>query len=196
MSKRDVISIDGEKELYLNMQRTMDGNIAAARQGLRKGAMEIINDAKRNLRGNSSVVTGQLRASGKVQAVDGDEDAVDAGFFSQGKKNGYAYFVEYGRRSGKMPPVEMLMEWMRKRTTQSAALKSALVHIEGRRVRRESAYTKDDLLRSAAWGLAKWIAKHGTKPHPFFAPAVEKNEKAITDAIKDAIAKDINDNGK
>lgn len=196
MSKRDVIGVEGERELFLNMQRVMGSNLSAARKGIRAGALNIINDAKQNLRGNHSVVTGQLRASGKVQAVEGDKDAVDAGFFSQGKEKGYAAAVEYGRRAGKMPPVEMLMEWLRKRTTKSAALKSALVHIEGRRVRRESAYTKDDLLRSAAWGLAKWIAKHGTRPHPFFAPAVEKNKKAVEDAIKEAIAKDIETNGK
>lgn len=173
MSKRDVIWVDGERELYLNMQRTMDGNIAAARQGLRKGAMEIINDAKQNLRGNSSVVTGQLRASGRVQAVDGDEDAVDAGFFSQGTQGGYAYFVEHGRRSGKMPPVDYIIQWFHKKFG-----------------------LRDKEARARGWATARAIARKGTRPHPFFAPAVEKNEKAITDAIKEAIAKDINDNGK
>ena len=115
-----------------------------------------------------------------ASAVEGDEDAIDAGFFSENQ--GYAAFVEYGRKSGKMPPVNMLMEWLRKRTSKSGALKSAVVHMEGRRKRRTSAYTKDDLLRSAAWSLAKWIAKRGTQPHPFFAPAVEKNKKEIEKA--------------
>ena len=128
-----------------------------------------------------------------MQAVEGDEDAIDAGFFSENQ--GYAAYVEYGRRSGKMPPVEMLMEWLRKRTSRSRALKSAVAHMEGRRTRRATSYTKDDLLRSAAWGLAKWIARKGTRPHPFFAPAVEKNKKEIEKAIKEAIANDINKNG-
>jgi L-lactate utilization protein LutB len=35
----------------------------------------------------------------------------------------------------------------------------------------------------------------GTRPHPFFAPAVEKNKKEIEKAIKEAIANDINKNG-
>jgi hypothetical protein len=90
-----------------------------------------------------------------------------------------------------MPPVEMLMEWMRKRTSKSSALKSALAHIEGRRVRRESAYTKDYLLRSAAWGLAKWIAKNGTRPHPFFAPAVEKNKASVENVIANEVKQEI-----
>ena len=193
MKKGDGIWLEGERELYLNMQRVLGDNLKAARTAIRYAGLDIINDAKTNLRNNGSVVTGQLRASGRVQAVEGDEDAIDAGFFSENQ--GYASYVEYGRKSGKMPPVNMLMEWLRKRTSKSGALKSAVVHMEGRRKRRTSAYTKDDLLRSAAWSLAKWIARKGTRPHPFFAPAVEKNKKEIEKAIKEAIANDINKNG-
>ena len=57
MSKRDVIWVDGERELFLNMQRVMGSNLSAARKGIRAGALNIINDAKQNLRGNHSVVT-------------------------------------------------------------------------------------------------------------------------------------------
>ena len=181
------MTLEGYKELYVAFDKHEKAATKAAMEGLKRAGMNIIADAKENLRGNHSVVTGQLRASGKVQRVEGEKESLDVGFFAKGKDTGYAYFVEYGRRAGKMPPVEMLMEWMRKRTSKSGALKSALAHIEGRRVRRESAYTKDYLLRSAAWGLAKWIAKHGTRPHPFFAPAVEKNKASIEDAISESV---------
>lgn len=184
-----MIRVEGERELQMKMQRFMTANLTSARQSLAEAGMLIVNDAKDNLRQNKSIATGQLRASGRAQAVEGDPDAVDVGFFSEGTQGGYAAYVEYGRRSGKMPPVEMLMEWLRKKTTTSRALQSAIVHIEGRRRRRENAYTKDDLLRSAAWGLAKSIAKKGTQPHPFFTPAVEKNKKAVMDAIQEAIRK-------
>lgn len=173
MSKRDVIWVEGERELFLNMQRVMGSNLSAARQGIRTGAMSIINDAKQNLRGNHSVVTGQLRASGRVQAVQGDEDAVDAGFFSSDTQGGYAYFVENGRRSGKMPPVDNIIQWFRK--------KFGLQEKEA---------------KARGWASARAIARKGTRPHPFFVPAVEKNEKAITDAIQVAIQQDINNNGK
>ena len=190
------IWIEGERELFLNMQRRLDGCTQAGRRGLRKGALKIVNDAKGKLKTNGSVVTGMLRASGKVQAVEGDPDAVDAGFFSQDTKGGYAYFVEYGRRAGKMPPVEMLMEWLRKRTSKSKALRSAVNILEGRRKRREAAYTKDDLLRSAAWGLAKHIAKKGTRPHPFFGPAVEENKNTISEYIAEEVEKETKRDGK
>ena len=92
-----------------------------------------------------------------------------------------------------MPPVDSLMEWLRKKSSNrrsKSALQSALVYANsGKRVRKIK--TADDLLRSAAWGLAKMIAKKGTRPHPFFGPAVEKNkadiEKAIGSAVKEEL---------
>jgi HK97 gp10 family phage protein len=168
MSKRDVIWVEGEKQLYMNMQRIMGANISAARQSLAEAGMLIVNDAKNNLRSNHSVVTGQLRKSGRAQAVEGDPDAVDVGFFSDNTQGGYAAYVEYGRRSGKMPPVEYLIQWVRKKL----------------RLPEKEA-------RSRGWAMARSIARKGTKPHPFFTPAVEKNKKAVTDAIQEAIRKDI-----
>lgn len=172
MSKNDVIWVEGEKALFLKMQRSMDVSISSARSALRTAGMNIINDAKVNLRNNKSVVTGQLRASGKVQAVEGDPDSIDAGFFSDKTQGGYAFFVENGRRSGRMPPVDNLIQWFRKkfRLTEKVA-------------------------RARGWAKAKSIAKKGTKPHPFFGPAVEKNKEAITKAISEAVKKEVDKNG-
>ena len=91
MSKdRMELWLEGEKELFANMQKKLGGLGKAGREALQKGGMLIVNDAKVNLRNNRSVVTGLLRSSGKVQKVQGDEDAVDAGFFSQQTTGGYA----------------------------------------------------------------------------------------------------------
>lgn len=168
MSKdRMDIWLEGERELFVNMQKKIGGLGKAGRQALQEGGMIIVNDAKFNLRNNGSVVTGMLRASGKVQKVQGDEDAVDAGFFSQQTTGGYAFFVEYGRRAGKMPPPDMLIQWCRKKLR----LPEKLANLRG-------------------WAMAKLIAKKGTRPHPFFGPAVEKNKKAVVDAIAEAINKE------
>lgn len=182
------IWIEGEKELYANMQKSLFSITEAGRKGLRQAGMNIIADAKNNLRNNGSVATGMLRASGKVQSVEGDKDSIDVGFFSQDSKNGYAYYVEYGRRSGKMPPVDMLMEWLRKKSSNrrsKSALESAVTFANSGKVKK--AKTVNDLLRSAAWGLAKKIAKEGTRPHPFFAPAVEKNKANIENVISNSV---------
>ena len=154
---------------------------------MQKGAQIIVNDAKANLKRNGSISSTKLHDSGKVQKVASNPDAVDAGFFSSKTEGGYAYYVEYGRRSGKMPPPEDLVEWVRKKNLHNRALDSAINILNGKRRTRTAKYTKADLLLSAAWGVAKWIAKKGTRPHPFFGPAVEKNKKAVVDAIAEAI---------
>ena len=168
MSKdRMELWLEGERELFANMQKKLGGLGKAGREALQKGGMLIVNDAKVNLRNNRSVVTGMLRSSGKVQKVLGDEDAIDAGFFPQQTTGGYAFFVEYGRRAGKMPPPDMLIEWCRKKLR----LPEKLAKLRG-------------------WAMARTIAKKGTRPHPFFGPAVEKNKKAVVDAIAEAIDKE------
>jgi hypothetical protein len=126
-----------------------------------------------------------LRASGKVQKVQGDEDAIDAGFFSNKTTGGYAYWVEYGRRAGKMPPMSMIEAWLQKKTSTRRNAKNAFASAAAFSRMMPEAYR-----RQLAWAIARSIAKSGTKPHPFFGPAVEKNKKAVVDAIADAINKE------
>ena len=173
MANKDVIWVDGERELFLNMEKQTRGTIQAAMRGLQSAALNIIADAKENLRGNHSVVTGQLRASGKVQKVEGDEQALDAGFFSEG--NGYAYFVEYGRRA------------TRSNTPGVPTLRQAIEQW----LRKKFGIPQGKELKSRAFLIARAIHKKGTKPHPFFAPAVEKNKKQVNDAITMAIQQEI-----
>lgn len=173
MSKRDVIWVEGEKQLYMNMQRIMGANISAARESLAEAGMLIINDAKNNLKQNHSIATGQLRKSGRAQAVEGDPDAVDVGFFSDGTQGGYAAYVEYGTRAGGKRTIKFLLpfitQWMRKKGIGGVGID----------------------FKSAAYFITRKIVRKGTRPHPFFTPAVEKNKKAVTDAIQEAIRKDI-----
>ena len=186
--------LEGERELHINMQRRMDLCTNAGRAALQNAGLLIVAKAKDNLKANGSIASGNLRSSGMVQKVAGDADAIDAGFFGQGSEEGYAFFVEYGRRAGKMPPPDELIEWVRKKNMKNTALSSALVHVNGRRRKRKKAYTLNDLLTSAAWGLAKNIAKNGTKPHPFFKPALEATKGKVRQLLKRAIKKETDRN--
>ena len=168
MSDGITMALEGDRELFIALDKKVKTLGREGRKALQKGGLQIINDAKENLRNNGSVVTGLLRSSGKVQRVEGDEDSVDAGFFSDKTTGGYAFFVEYGRRAGRMPPADMLIQWCRKKLR-----------------------LPDKIARVRGWAMAKRIAKEGTKPHPFFGPAVEKNKKAVVDAIAEAIKKEI-----
>ena len=129
--------------------------------------MAIIADAQTILRTNRAVVTGLLRQSGRTQKV--DELTLDVGFFdTTNKGSGYAFYVENGRRAGKMPPPDELIQHCRKKLRMSE---------------RES--------KKAGWAMALRIARKGTRPHPFFNPAINKNRKKILDRLENEIKKNL-----
>ena len=159
MSETGAIYVEGLDELLRKMDRLPAEVQRECFKAMQRASLDIIADAKSNLRANGSVVTGNLRASGKVQKV--DEKTLDVGFFSSDVENkGYASYVEYGRKPGKMPPPDILEAWAYK--------KFRLSHKDA---------------RSAAWALARSIAKKGTKARPFFEPAVESGWRKMIDKI-------------
>ena len=159
MSDTGAIYVEGLDELLRKMDSLPAEVQRKCFKAMQSASLDIIADAKGNLRANGSVVTGNLRASGKVQKV--DEKTLDVGFFSSDVENkGYARYVEYGRKPGKMPPPDILEAWAYK--------KFRLSHKDA---------------RSAAWALARSIAKKGTKARPFFEPAVESGWRKMIDKI-------------
>ena len=159
MSETGAIYIEGLDELLRKMDRLPAEVQRECFKAMQAASLDIIADAKGNLRINGSVVTGNLRASGKVQKV--DDKTLDVGFFSSDARDkGYASYVEHGRKPGKMPPPDILEAWAYK--------KFRLSHKEA---------------RSAAWALARSIAKKGTKARPFFEPAVESGWRKMIDKI-------------
>lgn len=160
------IRLEGLDDVLRGFDKAGKDVKAAAMTGLKEAAMDIIADAKMNLRRNRSVVTGLLRASGKVQKV--NDETLDAGFFDTlNRQSGYAVYVEYGRRAGKMPPPDEMAQW---------AYKKFQLHDRA-------------VARGLGWAIARSIALKGTKPHPFFAPAVQKNRRRILDTLSKAIEK-------
>lgn len=167
MAERGEIRLEGMDQVLKALAKCDKQVVEAALQGLEAGAAAIIVDAQQNLRTNGSVVTGLLRKSGNASRKDRE---ITAGFFdTQNGPTGYAEFVEYGRRSGKMPPVDILEAWAYKKF-----------------------HMRDwTAAKSVAWAIAKKIAREGTQPHPFFVPAVKKNHKKILQAVRDAVQKRI-----
>lgn len=134
---------------------------AACTSALARGAAGIVAEAQRNLRANRSNTTGLLSNSGRAERLADVE--YQAGFFAKSGQ-GYAEYLENGRRSGRMPPPKILEAWVRKKLRVKDRRKAA----------------------SAAFALALHIARHGTRPHPFFGPAVRSQQKAIMDEITKA----------
>lgn len=159
MSETGAIYVEGLDELLRKMDRLPAEVQRECFKAMQTASLDIIADAKGNLRVNGSVVTGNLRASGKVQKV--DDKTLDVGFFSSDARDkGYASYVEHGRKPGKMPPPDILEAWAYK--------KFRLSHKDA---------------RSMAWAMARSISKKGTKAHPFFEPAVESGWRKMIDKI-------------
>lgn len=156
------VHIEGIEQVNAALQRLGPEVLRAADRGLRAAGMNIIADAKENLRANHTNATGRLSQSGRVQKAADGGSGYDVGFMSD---KAYAGAVEYGRRAGRMPPPDEMGQWAYQK-----------LRIRDRK-----------LARAAGWGLAKHIAKHGTQPHPFFKPAVDKNQPRIAAAVRDAV---------
>lgn len=143
------------KNLSINFKVFQKEVLAASVKGLQNYGWLIIGRAKRNLEKNGNIATGLLRNSGR--AVVQTDNTVDAGFYAA-----YAYWVEYGRNKGGMPPVDDIYQWLVKKKIQP----DGDGDLETRR-------------RSMAWAIAKDIASHGSKPKPFLKPAYEQHRLQI-----------------
>ena len=156
------VQIEGLRELRSDLASIARKAGAAADKGLQEVGLEIVAEAKLNLNQNKTNNTGTLRASGKVQK-DGEE--IDAGFFSSGSDEGYAAAVEYGRgptkRAGEIPLRTTLKAWVHRKLGVP--------------------YGKE--LDRAAFLIARKIHREGTKPQPFFLPAVKKVEEKIDEIV-------------
>ena len=159
------IDVEGLDRVLKSLEKADKATVEAAMVGMEEVGMEIIEDAKDNLRENGSIITGLLRAAGRTIRK-GIELTV--GFFDTTNRNsGYALYVEYGRRAGKMPPPDELAAWAYKK-----------FHLQDWPV-----------ANSMGWALARRIAAQGTEPHPFFNPAVKKHERGFEKAIRNAFRK-------
>lgn len=163
MSERGAIYVEGLDELLRKMDRLPADVQRECFKAMQTASLDIIADAKGNLRVNGSVVTGNLRASGKVQKV--DDKTLDVGFFSSDSRGkGYARYVEHGRKPDELPPLDILADDLE----PWAYKKFRLSHKEA---------------RSMAWAVAHSISKKGTKARPFFEPAVESGWRKMIDKI-------------
>ena len=158
------LEIEGLRGLKADLQKTSRNAGKGMMKGLQAVGLEIIAEAKVNLNQNKTYDKGDLSASGKVQK---DKTGVDVGFFSKDSDQGYAAAVEYGRgpsrNKGEIPLRKTLKAWVHRKLGIP--------------------YGKE--LERATYLITRKIHRKGTKPQPFFTPAVEK----IADKIEDIVDK-------
>jgi len=156
-------------------------------QGMQKTGLDIINDAKRNLTTGRINNTGFLRSSGRVE-VNKNDRSVEVGFFGTGINQGYAYYIENGRRPGKFPPLWNIREWAYKKFRTTTGTKV----INGRTFEKSvKKYSRGEELDRAVFLIARKIARKGTQAKRFFQPAVDRRlydlERNVRNLIKDII---------
>lgn len=162
--------MEGQQALKMNLDKVAKEIATASDKALQAVGLEIVAEAKTNLNNNKTNNTGMLRSSGKVQKA--EDGTVDAGFFSSEQQNGYAEYVEYGRgpskKKGAIPLEDSLKAWVHRKLG--------------------IAYGKE--LDSATFLVARKIHRKGTKPQPFFAPAVQKIEENFEEIVSKYIKKE------
>lgn len=167
------VILEGQADLLKALDKFGKDAIKEATEGLKKAGMQIVADAQTNLRQNGNNTTGRLSNSGNVITL--KDGSVEAGFMQvpQGAQANYAEYLEAGTK-----PHKVSGKWF----NVWASKKFGLHPADGRAA------------VSAGWAVAKSIAKKGTKAHPYFAPAVKKNEKKVIECLQNALNKAIQKN--
>lgn len=163
------MKLEGVRELQLAINRKIAQVGEASMEGLEAVGSTIIAEAKDNLRRNRTNNNMQLSGSGRVQKK--QDGTLDAGFFSQDTTQGYAAYVEFGRgpstRKGAIPLAQTLKAWVHRKLGVP--------------------YGKE--LETATFLIARKIHRKGTRPQPFFTPAIKKVEDKAEEIMSKYIDK-------
>lgn len=139
------------------------------RKVLERYADAWIKNAEANLMENDSNASGQLQRSMKLDKIVIDEKQMRVTV----ELEDYWYYVENGRKAGKMPPIQPIIDWIENKPVPPK--------VEGLTVKQQ------------AYAIARGIGKNGTQPRPFFKKAVEQTWKQFKDEIAEAVQTDVND---
>ena len=143
------------------------------RRALNASLLLIEADAKQNVRQDTRRLAGSINHS-----IDGDYPNLIG---RVGPSVNYGAFVEFGRRPGRMPPVDALMGWVRRHWAPTAAAETRIRAARfGGPVRARAWRTAgQDALRARAFVLARAIGRRGIPARPFLVPAYRRNQAAI-----------------
>lgn len=126
-----------------------------------------IKNAEANLMENDSNASGQLQRSMKLDNIVIDEKQMSVTI----ELEDYWYYVEHGRKAGKMPPIKPIIDWIENKPVPPK--------VEGLTAKQQ------------AFVIARAIGRNGTKPRPFFEKATKQTWQQFKDDIADAVGEDI-----
>ena len=141
---------------------------AAASEGLKSVAIEILKESQDNIKRNKSIATGKLINSGEINR--NTDGTIDIEYSTN-----YAKSIEYGQTAGTKVSIKALVEWIKKKGIADTYTNS------GRRRARGANFEKSAL--SIAFAIQKSIKAKGTKARPFLFPAFRKYENKVINIL-------------
>jgi hypothetical protein len=108
----------------------------------------------------------------------------------------YWEYLDKGRRSGGMPPIKDIVDWLNRKPSVKAKFGLTKSGLKGKGVATLGDVSAPVPVLSAAFGIAKNISKHGTKATNFFSDIVtpeyvKEFEKEIAQILGKTVAVNI-----
>lgn len=163
---RIVLKLEGAPAAKAVMERGPSALRRLLLRVLRFGGSVVVKRAKLNMTANRSVNTGAARASltysvddtpGAERAIIGTVLAVKGTAAATAGRVDYPFFIEAGRAAGRMPPRNVLRQWIRRRMGVS----------------------DEASISRAEFFLRRAISRKGVSARPFLAPALLESEPEI-----------------
>ena len=100
----------------------------------------------------------------------------------------YSGWLHVGRKPGKMPPIENILDWVKeKQIAGTYAVMGPTGYPRYKRQGGKAQQEREDL--DAAWAIAQHIAKHGTKPFPFLLLGFRQSKGAALEVFRRTLAR-------
>jgi hypothetical protein len=184
-----IVQVEGLQELIRQLEHSGDLRekiYFPIHDAMAQAGRLLEDQIKQNLTENDSVVTGDLRGSVSSSEVQITKEAI---FIEVGAGRGlpYARAVEYGTKPHTPPlsitePGQPLYKFVEiKRLTGLYSIKT------GRRLGGNKRQVDEN--RQAARAIWAHIRKFGTRPHPYFMPAIEQTKERIVKLFEEAVEK-------
>lgn len=151
-----------------DIDKAMDMIDIAARGTLVRAGGYLAQRMRDRIMHDNKSASGGLEKSIEVSTV---ERAEPGWTIRVGPKAAHAKYVVHGRRAGaKMPPVQAIENWILQR---------------GLSIRITDARSAENAVRSAAFAIARSIAKYGIDPYPFVHDVYKDEKQLIKVMIRD-----------
>lgn len=105
-------------------------------------------------------------------------------FFAKGTASEYAYYVEEGRKAGKRPPTEKILEWMKIKRIQPR-------NENGSFKKFATPKAKENAMEGIAFNISRAIGARGIKPLFYFRDAVNETVVDFNDRFLAALKGEI-----